>query len=202
MDEIMGKRVLAFCLADLETTGLDHFDDHITEVAVKGLDADLNEVFSYEAVVELDEAGWARLNANEIPREMARANGLLSDLSDPGVVRKTVEQVESELLAILAEFEPAEARGFVLAGSGCGTHDVPILRRRMPKLMERFAYYPHDTGVIRREWERATGQSISEANLSKTHRAMDDVVCHLEEARAVRRAFKLAGELLYGEKAA
>lgn len=192
---------LAFTVLDLETTGLDPVEDRITEIAVVGVDENLNELFSFETVIEPTEATWRRLAQNTIPREMADANGLLGALRDPEGRRMTIEQAERALLAILAEFTPHE-RAFVIGGSGVGSHDVPFLRQHMPALMREYAYYPHDTGVIRREWARATGHQISDANLSKTHRAMDDVRCHLDEARTIRATLRLAGELIYGKAAA
>jgi len=183
---------LGFAVLDLETTGKDPVEDRITEFAMICVDPELRELFRVTSPVATDEYGLARIASAPVVDTMTRDSGLLADLTS-GVTWPDVVTLDSYVTQLLARAAFGRGEGaWVIAGSGVGAHDVPFIRRHMPGLAESAVYYPHDIGIMRREYRRVAGSDLVEANKNKTHRAMDDAECHLEEIRAFRRAFRAA----------
>lgn len=175
---------------DLESTGLSTTEDAIIEVAAVLTDTDLNELGRYESLVRLDEAGWERLMANDFVRTMHEGNGLLAALRDPATAASlpSVGDVEQTLLELVATTGDPKS-SVLLAGSGVGHFDHPLLKNLMPTLAARLGYATIDIGVMRRSYLMWTGDNLVTANDDKTHRSMDDIQCHLAEARAFRELF-------------
>ena len=71
----------------------------------------------------------------------------------------------------------------VLAGSGVSHFDCRFIRHYLPELEAFLRYWMIDIGVVRRMYELWVGELPTAVNEEKTHRALDDVYCHLEEAR-------------------
>jgi oligoribonuclease (3'-5' exoribonuclease) len=120
---------------------------------------------------------------------MHTPNGLLDEI-DGG---RSIAVVEYDLLLWLCSLgvptpiwghDVRTAPKLTLAGSGVGHFDLPAIREYMPKLAKRLNYYVIDVGTIRRAHDMWVGTPVSVANDAKTHRAIDDVRCHLEEANA------------------
>ncbi|MEJ7648157.1 MAG: exonuclease domain-containing protein [Nakamurella sp.] len=184
----MSKKYLLWM--DLESTGLSTSEDAIIEVAAVLTDTDLNELGQYESLVQLDAAGWERLMANDFVRNMHESNGLLAALRDPATAASLPEvaDVEQTLLALVETTGDPES-SVLLAGSGVSHFDHELLKTRMPALASRLGYATIDVGVMRRAYLMWTGGNLVSANDDKTHRSMDDIQCHLAEARAFRELF-------------
>ncbi len=164
---------------DLESTGLETSNgDEIIEIGCILTTEDLRVIDEFEAVVKPSDSAMARLTANQFVVDMHTANGLLDEIN----VGKSVTAVENELLVWL--FKNSAPKIVTLAGSGVGHFDLPTVRQHMPRLAEHLNYYVIDVGTIRRAHDMWVGTPVSAANDAKTHRAIDDVRCHLEEARA------------------
>lgn len=175
---------------DLETTGPD-LDDRIVEVAALLVRADdLAVLDEYTAVVALDPDGWAKLRRLPVVLDMHTSNGLIDDLSDPSKVVELGE-AEDRLLDWFSDDRPV-----TLAGSGVAAFDHPMVRAHMPRLASRLTYYSHDVGHPRRQFREATGHLLTKVDGLKTHRALDDVRCHLEEYRTFRQLFQVAFEAI------
>lgn len=180
---------------DLETTGTNENVDQIVEVAVILTDLELTEVTRSSSLVPYDYDGALRLAGNDYVRQMHQTSGLTDDLGrrfigftpDGGVeheVRWSVlRAAEKELKAQLAH-AGTQPHCVMLAGSGVSHFDRRFLRTQMPDLERQLAYPSIDVGVARRMadlWGSPPG--VPDFNSDKTHRAMADVVCHLNEAR-------------------
>jgi oligoribonuclease len=168
---------------DLETTGSDVAHDSIIEVGCILTTTDLVVFGEFQAVVVPEAEGYGRLMLNDFVRGMHTNNGLLEDLT-AGLGKKPHE-VTKDLLAWLRSLGASEGRT-VLAGSGVGHFDRKFIDRYMPQLSRFLRYWCIDVGVVRRAHEMWVGTVVSTANDGKTHRALDDVRCHLAEAQAFR----------------
>src|SRR5699024_8687453 len=94
------------------------------------------------------------------------------------------------LAARIARREPDPDVGkVVLAGSGVSHFDSRVIRARMPHVQELLNYRQFDVGIMRIQYLHWTKTNLTDVNDDKTHRAMDDVRCHLKEAQAFRQFF-------------
>jgi oligoribonuclease len=185
------KDIIHLLWIDLETTGLETLGggDEIIEIGCILTTEDLRVLGEFEAVVKPSDSAMARLAANQFVVDMHTANGLLDAISR-GL---SIAQAELSVLRWLRSLgvsvkmfdsDPGALQKLTLAGSGVGHFDLPTIREHMPKLAERLNYYVIDVGTIRRAHDMWVGTPVSAANDAKTHRAIDDVRCHLEEAKA------------------
>jgi oligoribonuclease (3'-5' exoribonuclease) len=166
---------------DLESTGLEtSAGDEIIEIGCILTHADLRVLGEFEAVVKPSDSAMARLAANQFVVDMHTANGLLNDIND-GL---SLTRVELDLLIWLYRLGVRTDQKLTLAGSGVSHFDLPTIREHMPRLAKILNYYVIDIGTIRRAHDMWVGTPVSVANDAKTHRAIDDVRCHLEEANA------------------
>lgn len=171
---------------DLETTGSDVAKDSIIEVGCVLTTTGLDPLGEFQAVVLPEAEGYGRLMLNDFVRGMHTNNGLLEDLA-VGLGRKPHE-VTNDLLKWATDLGAEQGRT-VLAGSGVGHFDRKFIDRYMPQLSRFLRYWCIDIGVVRRAHEMWVGTVVSTANESKTHRALDDIRCHLAEAQAFKAAW-------------
>lgn len=167
---------------DLETTGLDETMDCIIEVGCILTTSDLQPLGEFSAVVKPEPLGLGRMLQDPIVRPMHVANGLLEDVLETTDVDK-IHVVTVRLLDWLAN-NGAEPGKVALAGSGVGHFDIQFIRRYMPQLAEFLHYWIIDISSVRHAHDMWVGTTISTANDDKTHRALDDVQCHVAEAQA------------------
>lgn len=175
----------AYLHLDFEATGKDPVYDRIVEVGAILTDGEHNELGRFGTLVDPTSYGLIRMAPGTPAGDMHRASGLYADLIAKGAPLMSTRDVELALLALIDEHVPA-GKSVVLAGSGVAAYDLQFIRAQMRDLEARMEYYPSDIGQTRREWRAAAGYDLVEVNKSKTHRAMDDVECHLAEARAFR----------------
>jgi oligoribonuclease (3'-5' exoribonuclease) len=177
---------------DLETTGEpDETKGPILEAAFILTNTALEQVAEERSWV-LDPYDWATMHGvqpdtwkrqlQEHPKvlEMHTANGLVADIEAGRYVDHY--NVEQNVLDVLFDAD-VESHHVMLAGSGVGHFDRRFVKAQLP-LLEKHLYYPNlDIGVMRRFAKHTVGLSIPAFNDDKTHRALDDVRLHLEEAR-------------------
>ncbi len=169
---------------DLETTGSEvEKGDEIIEFAAILTTLDLDELSSHETVIMPRALGLGRMMLHPVVRRMHETNGLLEELLENDY--PFVGQAERFILQWLdLEFSKmTEKPKLVLAGSGVAHFDRKFIDKYMPQLARRLRYYTLDIGVVRRAHRWWLGEDLSTANDGKTHRAMDDIRCHLAEAR-------------------
>lgn len=174
---------------DLETTGTDVRYDDIIEIAAIWTDTELEEVSRWEAVIRWSDEGKRRIDSNDVVFEMHRINGLYNQI-ESGVTDYVADMLwpdndlRSEMERVnLASGRPAMQQQ-VLAGSGVAHFDRRFLDANMPAVTDMLRYYCVDVGVVRRAWRMWTGETVpAVSQADKTHRAMDDIESHLDEAR-------------------
>lgn len=170
---------------DLETTGSDVDKDCIIEIGAILTTTDLEVLGEWQCVVRPSAEGLGRLVQSPVVREMHERNDLLRTLFDGGNFVWSQHAATKGLLKWLGDLGAKEGRT-VLAGSGVGHFDRRFIARYMPQLDRFLRYWCIDIGVVRRAHEMWVGTEVSTANDGKTHRALDDIRCHLDEARAFK----------------
>jgi oligoribonuclease len=169
---------------DLETTGSNVDKDCIIEIGCILTTHDLIPLGEFTAIVKPDPCGLGRLLQNSVVRAMHEKNGLLADILE-STDDDRQHHVTARMISWLTDLG-TEKGGIALAGSGVGHFDSQFVRRYMPQLAEHLRYWVIDIGTIRRAHDMWVGTTVSTANDRKTHRALDDIRCHLEEAQAFR----------------
>ncbi len=183
---------LTYVVLDLETTSSDEHAGAIWEVAAVGLDETLQEVFRYSTPIT-QEADDDR-QISPFIYEMHKASGLwddvyalASDLDHP-LLDLTDDQGRyihpyianaDDLLSTAIHASADET--VVLCGSGVSHFDFRWLKCHMPKTASCFKHYTIDVGSMRRWYKAVVGDDLTAADQRKTHRALDDVDCHIEE---------------------
>lgn len=174
---------------DLESTGLDTSVDEIIEVGVILTDLDHAVIREFHTIVIPSDSGWHRLAGNPFVANMHQVNGLADELitrsSEPGL---GIEDAQQHVLDLIETAGLSDAL-FYIAGSGVASFDRPMVNRLMPQVAAKLHYAPIDVGILRRTYKMATGSDLVSVNQDKTHRAIDDVRCHLAESIAFRQMF-------------
>jgi oligoribonuclease len=189
-------RTLQYVVLDFEATGLDPVLDEVIEVAVIGADLELNEMFRFQSCVQTSERGMQRLVNLPPVLKMHSANGLLDIVregAENGVPLPTLAEVEASLVNLIDplrhQYPDGRYKKVTLSGSGVSHYDDLFVQAQMPHLSSRLERGTFDVGSFRRQYERWNGFDLTDANDFKTHRAMDDVECHLDEMRDFRDVF-------------
>lgn len=171
---------------DLETTGTNELEDLILEVGCVLTDLELNEVDRRSRVINPEGWGVDQL-MDDYVTEMHTNSGLLDEIPRSDWTIGTADTDLSKWV-----YEHAGTDHVWAAGSGVAHFDLRFIRYRMPKLAKRLTYHTLDVGVLRRACQAWAPQLVP-PDPDKPHRAMDDILEHLEEGRYYRRL--LAGAL-------
>lgn len=131
--------------------------------------------------------------------DMHIANGLIRALLI-GEGTTDLKTVEASLLIWLNNNLQSFTKRIPLAGSGVSHFDRRFIRAQMPKLDNRLTYWAYDVGSVRR-FLRLYGLPIMVEHDAKTHRALDDVKAHIEEARYYGRLLRAEMEASLGKAA-
>lgn len=176
---------------DAETTGLSFRDDDMLELGAIITTMELQELSTFERVVQITPGGVQRLKENEYVLKMHQTSGLLDDIrAGKGL---PLAQVEEEFTSWLGNgsVQPGE---YLMAGSGILHFDRRLLEEKMPTVDEWFAYYALDMGVNRRVLDILLERNDAVPKLEKSykegakaHRALADARAHLDEARLIKQ---------------
>lgn len=180
---------------DLETAGTDERRDPILEIGWVITTPTLHPLYEKSLPIRphcwrhphphwndstwpngADPAQW-----DEFVRDMHTNNGLIDTIDALGYENHS--DVQDAVIDSLARF--GKKHDYMLAGSGVSHFDRRFIKAQMPDL-EKWLQYPNlDVGVLRRAWQlwSIPGAYYPSDNDSKTHRALDDIRCHLSEAR-------------------
>lgn len=185
---------LAYVVVDLETTGLDEHTGLILEIAAVGLDEQLQEIFRYSTPITQFDADWTT-QMPDVVLDMHTGSGLLADVlaassplqhplldetDDQGFYIHPFIETADDLLASVIDLFAGDEKP-ELAGSGVSHMDFRWMKHHMPKTAAKFWHGTIDVGCMRRWYKRIVGDDLTDADSHKTHRALDDVNCHLEE---------------------
>lgn len=191
----MSKQPLTHWLwFDYETTGLyqGNTAPALLEMAAillpfGELDPDKGTVLT-NRVFKAQQGTW--LTLDPFVQKMHTANGLwAAAVSAPSASTPTVSMYE--VLHGL-EAHDIKPRQCAPAGSGIAPFDLPLMREKMTKLYDYLYYTPYDMGAGRRMLSSIWGATeVDEPDTDPTHRALDDVLGQLAEARQYRTGYRL-----------
>ena len=169
---------------DLETTGTRP-SDQIIEVGMLITDPDYRIISQYQATYK------TTVPIGEIAPEvleMHYRNGLwlgvyqAENFASDG-------KAQNKIMQWLGDHYMFSDGRIPVAGSGISHFDRRFIDKYWEALAPRLTYYNYDIGVVRRflrEWGMISEKTTSEAQSDKTHRALDDIKEHLDEARTYR----------------
>lgn len=202
----MSDETKLYAWVDLETTGTNEQIDYILELACIITAEDLEPIHSFHRVIKPATPLWyKRLEENEYVYNMHADSGLLEEIANQSDNDENVSIFEfcdflsSVLTHFDKELEPPE---FILAGSGVSHFDKRFLECWMgTRYNSFFKYHVLDIGVVRRFMRDIMGitDPMKIENQNKSHRAMEDIQLHLNEARAWRDLLDQNLNLLLGE---
>lgn len=161
---------------DLETSGLDHEQDVILEVAA--CLAAPNDPFDVMPVIDTPiQQKMKGLRMDDFVWKMHTDNGLLEAIQGPKAM--PLQQAEDILLAVVPEIEDKEER-YILGGASIH-FDMRFLRRHMRRLWERLSYRLYDVSTVKL-FLRSLGMPKPEK--ADAHRAMADIRESIQQAEA------------------
>lgn len=185
-----------YVILDLETTGLDPSVDEILELGAIIVDSELNEIARYSSIVVPDIQSLALQYMSDFVRDMHTKNGLLDNIK---ALRSSQNEsylpsVELEFIQFLAKnnCKPGE---IVLIGKNVGRFDRKFIKQDMPALEWVLSHRCMELGDVVRFMNEFCGVDVTSEKKESNHRAMDDCVLALEEARALRDQTKKMKEL-------
>jgi oligoribonuclease len=170
---------LRYCLLDLETTGLDPFEDSILEVAAIALTQDLEEISRIHHVVK---RGKPRDISPKVQR-MHEDNGLWKECEAAQLCEL---EVDIELAYWMSTFQ-MPPKSIMLAGNS-PQFDHKFLLARMPLAASWLHYRLMDIGALGR-WLADFGLPITKPD-HIAHRALADCESELAQARMMRDLVK------------
>ena len=183
----------ALLWCDIETPGLpvgnDFSTSPILEIAGVVTDFDLTKFNGAHDAIKITKEHVDILKQNPEVVKMHKESGLLEDCKKS---TKTLADLEEMMIELVKQgsFEKGE---YILAGSGVASFDYPLLKHYMPEFASWLTYYTLDIGILRRSvyylshrrnFVSDTKNSYKEGY--KKHRALDDVLAHIEEAEKYR----------------
>ncbi len=174
-----------FMWIDLETTGLDPANGVVLEFAVVLCEDARGDNFApvaqYAGAVHHDAAALDTLPIDDFVKRMHDRNGLWADVA---VSTTSIAEVDAFLAALAASIG-AKPRGIVIAGSSVH-FDRAWIRAHMPLFDSYLSHRVFDVTTLRRAVE-SWGPAV-EWPKREAHRALDDILATIQEARVARAA--------------
>lgn len=176
---------------DLETTGTEEEYDDIIEVGAVMTDFEFNQIGeTFQCVITPSTFALGRLMENKVVRNMHLQNGLLEDILNADLAVPLDKAIGRLRTWIITTLDDPFAK-VMLAGSGVGHFDRRFINHHMPIIADSFVYQFLDIGVVRRFIKMCgVAEPSTVQGDPKNHRALDDILQHLEEARTFRDRFQ------------
>ncbi len=158
---------------DLEMTGLSPEKDRILEVAAIATDMKLEQIATFEAVVNVDEELMRERMVGEFWEKNKKAREGLTAQNENG---RPVAEVERDLIEFLDRNFGKEV---YLAGNSIH-QDRKFIEREMPELNRRLHYRMLDVSAWKIYFENALKKKFTKP---EDHRAMSDISGSIEELK-------------------
>lgn len=156
---------------DMEMSGLNPERDVILEVAAIVTDMNLVPLENYEKVIFQSPEALASMD--EWNQTHHKASGLLAKIPNGS----PQEQVEKELIDLLARHFNLQQEKVILAGNSIG-QDRAFIQKHMPRLFSYLHYRVLDVSSWKIIFESKYHKRFEKR---KTHRALDDIQESIEE---------------------
>ena len=194
MSNIDKEEEIEFLWLDFESDGTSPELSHIIEVGVIATGDDLDkEFFEFESMVIDGDINQTidNIEGKEVLAQMHGSNGLLGDLKLVRDGKKEAISIEAldQHLYNLIKTHNRRTHEIIVSGSGVSHYDHEVIKHKMPLIASLLNFYSRDIGHTRREFAKATKRDLVDINSHKTHRALDDIRDHLNEAKAFRNYF-------------
>lgn len=172
---------------DIETTGLDYFDDHIIEVGFVVTDLYLNPLDTFHSFIWSEAAKRRFDGAIELVKNMHNSSGLITSCIQDG---KQIATVADKLNAWFQEI--GVTKNDPLCGSSV-QFDRTMLTRDFPESMELMSYRNIDISTVKELCKRYNPLLAKQLDLDvvpmKRHRSHPDIQDTLEEFQFYRDNF-------------
>ena len=164
---------------DLETTGLDEFEDLILEIGWGLTDLALNWVVepkSYvikrdvKKLVDPEVVMVEGVPVDSHVSDMHTMSGLWLDMLDGPTIK--LDDATQIICSVLKSYPDAKIS---MAGSGVSQFDMRWISHHMPKLHRMLTYYSIDIGTYERVDSVLRGGGIRKSRNAARHRAVDDI---------------------------
>lgn len=126
---------------------------------------------------------------DEVVNTMHTTSGLADDLIRASKLPSILEAEES-IIQWINDTIGKSTNHIPYGGSGVGHFDTKYIRRDWKKLSKRLTYWTYDIGVVRRVLRLIDFSISPDLTTVKSHRALDDVRLHIEEAREYLKILK------------
>ena len=190
---------MIFVWIDLETTGHDTPQEgSLLEVAAVTTGTDLVVLHQRADVVAPQYEHVATMPPNV--RKMHTQNGLLSDLTPNA---SSPDELDEDMFWWLSSQLDGDKKP-ALAGSGVSSYDRKWIDYHLPRTASLLRLWHMDVANVRRFFDMivADGHPELKRNFKresgKTHRALDDILDHVDEARLYRDVLVSALHVLGG----
>lgn len=164
------------CWIDLELDG-NRETSHLLNIGAVMTDRDFNELSSMNITCYMDPA-WVK-DMEPVVVDMHTKNGLLKE-----ALLSHTNRLEADRMMVEWIRQYTKSSHIPLGGSGVSHFDRQYIKRDLPEFNRYLSYWHYDVGVMRRFF-MLFGLDISPMDTrdDKTHRAIDDIRAHIEEAR-------------------
>lgn len=181
-----------FIWVDIETTGLDPYNDLLLEIGFRVTDTDLNLIAEHDWQIwddQIAEGGW-----DEFIQKMHTKSGLFDDCNSHGLDITTVQQ---EVTGWLKEFEITKSDPM------CGSSvqfDRSFIGAHLPLVHDLFSYRNIDISTIKELCRRLNpvlyGKLEGHPAVTKRelHRALPDLQDTISEANFYFQEFLILGD--------
>lgn len=166
---------------DLETTGVDKYDDHILEVACVITDDDFNIIEEREWVIKRD-VELMKMISDDFVIQMHDKTGLWDKLEN-GV---SEEQVDSELFEMIRFAQPE----YKVSIGGNSVHfDLGFLSHHFEKTSEILSHRVLDISAVLK-FLKTIGKEVELPEHTVSHNALDDIRWTITQAQTIKEYLK------------